>query len=277
MRGRLKRLTVFAGAVGLLLAMALPAQGIIWGEPDGDDHPYVVNVVFDVGGVPSHRCSASFLTSKWLLTAGHCTFGTSGARVYTQNPYTLDPGYPFTGGLDAATFTHPDYDDFATFPNTSDVGLVKLTNGAWNGATAKLAGVGAVDDAYQPHKNRGDEMTIVGFGVQEIVPNPNTVQADPVRYRATPMIVDLGSANTGGFNIHLSSNPGNGNGTGGSCFGDSGGPALLGDSDTIGGVGSFVLNLNCVGAGFYYRVDTDHAQDWIKTKVGNSKAKGKKK
>ena len=110
-------------------------------------------------------------------------------------------------------------------------------------------------------------MTIVGFGVQGIVPNPNVVQSDPLRYNADPMIVELNSANSGGFNIHLSSNPGKGNGSGGSCFGDSGGPALLGDTDTVGGVGSFVLNLNCVGAGFYYRVDTAHAQDFINAYV----------
>lgn len=259
---RRKILFIFV-TIALLLLVALPASAIVWGQPDGDAHPYVVNVVFDVGGSPSHRCSASFLNEEWLLTAGHCTFGTSGARVYTDNPYTNDPGYPVTGGLEATTITHPDYDNFVTFPNTSDVGLVHLTSDTWNGPTASLPDLGAVDDAYQPHGNRGGEMTIVGFGIQGIVPNPNVIQSDPLRYNADPMIVELNSANSGGFNIHLSSNPGKGNGSGGACFGDSGGPALLGDTDTIGGVGSFVLNLNCVGAGFYYRVDTVHAQDFL--------------
>jgi len=31
----------------------------------------------------------------------------------------------------------------------------------------------------------------------------------------------------------------------------------------IVGVNSFVLNLNCKGAGFAYRTDTDFAQDFI--------------
>lgn len=85
-----------------------------------------------------------------------------------------------------------------------------------------------------------------------------------VRYRADPKIVELNSALTGGYNIHLSSNPGKGGGTGGLCFGDSGGPAFLDEgSNIVGGVGSFVLNQQCVGAGFYYRVDTQHALDFI--------------
>lgn len=42
---------------------------------------------------------------------------------------------------------------------------------------------------------------------------------------------------------------------GGTCFGDSGGPMLLGDSDVIVGVNSFGLNGNCAGVGGAYRID----------------------
>ena len=138
-----RKFVFILATIALSLLVAIPVAAVIWGQPDGDAHPYVVNVVFDVNGVPSHRCSASFLNEEWLLTAGHCTFGTSGARVYTDNPYTNDPGYPFTGGLDATPITHPDYDDFATFPNTSDVGLVQLTSGSWSGADSKFASAGS--------------------------------------------------------------------------------------------------------------------------------------
>ena len=68
----------------------------------------------------------------------------------------------------------------------------------------------------------------------------------------------------GDWNIHLSSNPGKGGGTGGTCFGDSGGPALAStDSNVVLGVGSFVWNSNCRGVGYYYRVDTEYAQEFI--------------
>jgi hypothetical protein len=41
----------------------------------------------------------------------------------------------------------------------------------------------------------------------------------------------------------LRANPGGG--SGGTCFGDSGGPVLLGDTNIVLGVNSFVTNNNC--------------------------------
>ena len=50
-------------------------------------------------------------------------------------------------------------------------------------------------------------------------------------------------------------------GRGGTCFGDSGGPILLGD--TILGVNSFVNNDNCAGVTYSYRIDTAEALAFI--------------
>ncbi len=74
--------------LAILLALALVfstigmASAITNGQPDGNAHPYVGLAVFDVDGRPSHRCSASLLTPTVVLTAGHCTDGTSAARVW---------------------------------------------------------------------------------------------------------------------------------------------------------------------------------------------------
>jgi hypothetical protein len=43
--------------------------------------------------------------------------------------------------------------------------------------------------------------------------------------------------------------------TGGTCFGDSGGPNFVGDSLVVGGVTSFGLNGSCGGTGGVFRVD----------------------
>ena len=73
--------------VAVVLATALPASAITNGQADGDEHPYVGLVVFDVINaagqqVPSHRCSGSLLTPTVFLTAAHCTVGTVAARVW---------------------------------------------------------------------------------------------------------------------------------------------------------------------------------------------------
>jgi hypothetical protein len=51
-------------------------------------------------------------------------------------------------------------------------------------------------------------------------------------------------------------------GPGGTCFGDSGG-AIFSEAGQIVAVNSFVLNANCAGASFGYRVDTAAVQLWI--------------
>jgi hypothetical protein len=49
----------------------------------------------------------------------------------------------------------------------------------------------------------------------------------------------------------------------GTAFGYSGGPVLLGDTDTILAVTSFGPDANCAAVGYYARVDTEAVTDWI--------------
>ena len=56
-----------------------------------------------------------------------------------------------------------------------------------------------------------------------------------------------------------------GQGKGGTCFGDSGGPDLLVDTNTILGVNSYVTNYNCAGVGYSSRVDIPEVLEWINT------------
>ncbi len=67
---------------------------------------------------------------------------------------------------------------------------------------------------------------------------------------------------TDGFNLQTQ---GNGDGRGGTCSGDSGGPVFLGgpDSNLIVAVTSFGLNALCRGTDFSYRVDRAEVLDWI--------------
>ena len=54
---------------------------------------------------------------------------------------------------------------------------------------------------------------------------------------------------------------------GGTCFGDSGGPDLVGGTNVVLGVNSFVANSVCSGNTYSYRVDTSEALTWITTTV----------
>jgi Trypsin len=243
---------------GLCVA-AIPASAVIWGEPDGDAHPYVGLAVFDRDGLPSHRCSGTLLSPTVFLTAGHCTDGTSGARVWFDSSVT-DPQFPLSGGgaIEGTPYTHPLL-FVEAFPNTRDVGIVVLSAPVLLPEYGQLPALGALDEMVTRRGLQDQLFTIVGYGRQAIVP---VFINDRERFTGTPMLVELNSAKTGGFYIHLSSNNGD-KAPGGICFADSGAPALIGNSSVVAGIGSFLLNGNCVGGGFSYRLDTADARDFI--------------
>jgi secreted trypsin-like serine protease len=53
--------------------------------------------------------------------------------------------------------------------------------------------------------------------------------------------------------------------TGGTCFGDSGGPNFVGNTNVVVGVTSFGLNGTCAGTGGVYRADHIDDLTWLAT------------
>jgi hypothetical protein len=137
--------------------------------------------------------------------------------------------------------------------NNKDVGMLILDNPIVLDQYASLAAAGTVDALPV-----GTEITYSGYGVSGEKPRVTSLRE---RLMATGFIVSTHNTNTAGFNVQLSTNPGAGRG--GACFGDSGGPILYDDSDVILGVNSFVINGQCAGVGFAYRVDQPDVLAWI--------------
>jgi hypothetical protein len=53
--------------------------------------------------------------------------------------------------------------------------------------------------------------------------------------------------------------------TGGTCFGDSGGPNFLGESNVIAGVTSFSYTDTCASHAGVYRIDREDDLSWLAT------------
>jgi hypothetical protein len=240
-------------AAVVVLGVAGPANAVLYGEPDNNTHPYVGMLRFyDANGAYLWRCTGTALSPTLVLTAGHCVFGATTARWYqTETP----PARPAADslGVVGTPVPNPAYDDFATFPNTSDVGVVKLTSGTASGPYATLAQPNALDGL-----DKHTLFDIVGYGVQDARP---AQVANLLRIKGQAKLVNAKSGYSGGFNLHLSSNNGQPH-QGGLCFGDSGGPVLLGS--TVYAVNSFVVNGNCAGSGYSYRVDLPAINAWIR-------------
>jgi hypothetical protein len=266
-------------AVLLALAFAAPAAAITNGTPDGDGHPYVGLLVFDdAPGHPAWRCSGSLISPTVVLTAGHCTDGAVAARIWVQSDVTAAhaPDYPYGGQLaiEGTPYTNPMYrspdnpygggNGLPAF-SYRDVGVVVLDEPVALDEYAQLPDTGMVDDLA----NRTG-LDYVGFGVQYQlqIPGADLPQPPPYYRWSGPRIrmIASGELVSGNF-VHsaeflrTSLNPGGG--SGGTCFGDSGGPILLGGTSTVLGVNSYVTNVNCGGVGYASRIDIGQILSWV--------------
>jgi len=264
--------------LALLFSIVGFASAITNGQPDGDNHPYIGLLVFDAApGQPAWRCSGALIAPNVVLTAGHCTDGAVAARIWFDEDVTYDnipyPLYPFGGpGSGAIEGTAYTYSEFCTgcgngLPEFAhgDVGIVVLEKNVDVGGFAELPTAGLVDTL----KNKA-AIDFVGYGVQYQAQIPgNQLPQPPPYYRWTGprMRMYAPSALVSGNFVHsdefmrLALNPGGG--SGGTCFGDSGGPDLLGGTDTVLAVNSYVTNSNCSGVGYSFRVDTPDVLKWI--------------
>jgi secreted trypsin-like serine protease len=83
------------------------------------------------------------------------------------------------------------------------------------------------------------------------------------RYKGEQRIINLVNALSDGYNVMLTNNPGMGNGVGGTCNGDSGGPILVKDSNLIVGINSFGMAPWCKGNDYGYRVDILNSYEFL--------------
>lgn len=276
MRGRFRKLLLLAGALALMVVTITPASAVTNGELDGDDHPGVVLLLMEVGGQPAFRCSATLLSPTVVLTAGHCTNNFPGSpytgmRVFTESD--VDNGnnnYPFAGpnSVEAVDWAaHPLYEAAPFFVH--DVGVVILKKPGVKLDEDDYGTLPGVDTLDVLSPSAHTTFTSVGYGLQRI--NPVFVQADRVRMRANPHLLQTNVPGfTGDFSLLLSNN----HSTGGTCFGDSGGPNFLGDSDVVAGVTSFGLNGNCAGTGGVFRMDRQDVLDFVNSYLNPKKPGG---
>ncbi len=251
-----KTLVAAIAAVAVLGVAGNPIRAITNGELDGNRHPYVgLMVAQAANGDPLWRCSGTLLSPTLFLTAGHCT---EAPAAHVEIWFDADVesgipgnGYPFKGDVGGKPYTHPSYNPRAFY--LFDLGVVVLKKPMDIGQYGALPQLNVLDKLSSKRGQQDVTFTAVGYGLQQSFPDQASFLAHNQRVRmvASPHLLQINTGFTGDFSVLLSNN----NATGGTCFGDSGGPNFIGSSNVVGGVTSSGLNGNCAGTGGVYRID----------------------
>lgn len=279
MRTRIRGIRAIAAAAAvaslLIAAVASPVGAITHGSLDGNAHPYVgLMTAHAAGGQYLWRCSGTLVSPTVFVTAGHCVepddsqgFGppTYAVVFFKDTLITPDPaftlttrsctgiaGYPCAGANETAItgsiHENPNYNPNAFY--TNDLGVVVLDHPYNPGSFGALPTAGQFDSWKS---SSPVTFTSVGFGLQRAFPDASSWKdvSNRIRMVAHPRLIAINTPYTGDFAIILSNNAN----TGGTCFGDSGGPNFVGNTNVIAGVTSFGKNWTCGGQGGVYRID----------------------
>lgn len=279
MRSRLKAaLAVLLTALTLGAMAAAPAGAVTGGTADGEQHPNVGLILFYDASGGRFRCSATLVTPTVLLTAAHCTEGTSGKTLVDFRSVVAlksPTGYPAAasesagytqteienaGFLSGQAFTHPNYSGFTDLDNWNDVGVIVLDRPVTGIAPAKIAPRNYLDAYAQPRLNK-TIFTSVGYGTEVRKPDSGPQKPTPMTYPLIRRYADQPGQKLTAQILQLNGNPNDTKGTGGTCFGDSGGPTFL--NGYVVTVTSYAYTDNCRYLGGYQRVDIQAAQDWL--------------
>ena len=255
-----KFLIVTAVILGLVLGLGGVVSAITFGQPDENQHPNVgAMIVQEPDGKYYLYCSGTLIAPDVFLTASHCTVA---AAAYGADPHdvwvTFDPVYDDNATLHRGTYyINPNYGhdmhdlhDVAVIILDKPINKKKIT-------PAQLPPAGLLDDLEETHELKGQEFVTVGYGRlrNEKTRGPHAMGDAGERYYAEQTFQALKP-----YWLQLSMNPSTDNG--GTCYGDSGGPHFLGDSDIVASL-TVTGDAWCRATDVTYRLDTDSARAYL--------------
>lgn len=246
-------LTLLFGLLTFTVTLA-----ITFGEPDGDGHPNVgAMIVLEPDGVKYLYCSGTLIAPDVFLTAAHCTIA---AAAYGADPHdvyvTFDPVYDENATLHRGTYyLNPNYGHDSH--DLHDVAVIILDKKIKKIEPATLPPAGLLNDMKMDKELKNQQFVTVGYGRlrDEKTRGPHTIGGAGERYFADQTFLALKP-----YWLQISMNPSTG--SGGTCYGDSGGPHFLGESNMVVSL-TVTGDAWCRATDVTYRLDTDSARSYL--------------
>lgn len=256
--------TLILGAAGVGAAL-----GIVYGEPDNGEHPHVGSIVIHVPDPEGDRfvqwCSGTLVQGAGdaagkdvFLTAAHCVFDLDEflppeASVLVTFDEEITPGGTFfTGDI----HFNPKFGSHG-LADLFDVAVIVLDEPTGIGQYGVLPEAGLLDGLKADHTLKHQTFTTVGYGtVRETRRGAFSAILDNERRNKA----DQGFLSLTKAWITLSMNEATGNA--GTCYGDSGGPHFLGDTNIVVSL-TVIGDTVCKATDKTYRMDTEPARDFL--------------
>jgi hypothetical protein len=235
------------------------AQAITFGQPDENRHPNVGTIVASMPDGGERRFGSGTLISPTVfLTAAHVTEFIASNGIAPDDVFvTFDPIwddenatlYPGTYDLNPSfTFNMHDRHDLA---------VVILDEPVEGIEPAALPPAWLLSDMKADGSLKGQRFVAVGYGMlrDDKTKGSQSLYGAGERYFTEQSFLALRP-----YWLELSSNPSLD--SGGACYGDSGGPHFLGDTNMIVSLTSQV-DPTCRATDVTYRLDTDSARSYL--------------
>jgi len=256
-----RKLSVLFIVLVVAMLLATPVLAITFGELDGDLHPNVGALLVAwpyPDGAIDVVCSGTLIAPDVFLTAAHCVnwmpaYGIPEDAVYV----TFDPVYEIgVSTIYPGTYVvNPNHWHDNGDPH--DVAVVLLDEPITDITPASLPPAGLLDDMKKAGELKGQPFVTVGYGT---VRDDKTGGFHPLYWEGARRYA------TGTYNalnkswLFISMNPATGDG--GTCYGDSGGPHFLGDSDMVVSL-TVTGDSPCRATDVTYRLDIESARSYL--------------
>jgi V8-like Glu-specific endopeptidase len=248
----LKRLVAVGAAVTGMLAFIGVALGITNGGPDGNAHP-------EVGALLAQQafsdgtwveCTGTLIAPRVFLTAEHCDEGVNRVEVTFASTFDRQSSTTYWGTW------HGDQAYSKSQSDPHDIAVVVLDTDVPNITPARLPAAESLAGLSGSQK-----FTSVGYGAQAVTNGPGgkTFHYADIRYVAVGTLNSLTKSW-----LRVSQNASTG--SGGTCYGDSGGPNFLGagtGETNIVAATTITGDTACRSTNVDYRLDTKSARDFL--------------